>query len=133
MRKIINAHNRKILEPVTEDKERQCNCRNPQECPLDGKCLTTSLVYEAEVTAGTSVMNYYGLTERTFKERYNQHQSDFRHTKNKFNTSLSKHIHELKEANTDFSITWKIHTRAHTYTSGARRCDLCIQEKLVLT
>ena len=132
MKKIIEAHNRKVLEPPVENQERMCNCRNPQECPLDGKCLTSSLVYEAEVETVASVMTYYGLTERTFKERYNQHQSDFRHTKNKHSTSLSKYIHELKETNTDYSITWKIHTKAHTYKSGARRCDLCLLEKLAI-
>ena len=132
MKKIIDAHNRKVLEPTKDDQERLCNCRKPQECPLEGKCLTTSLVYEAKVTAGTSTKNYIGLTERTFKERFNQHQSDFRHEKNKFNTSLSKYVHELKEKGSDFSITWKIHTRAHTYTSGSRRCDLCLQEKLAI-
>ena len=132
MKKIIDAHNQKVLEPLKDNSARLSNCRNPQEFPLDGKCLTSSVVYEAEVTAGVSVMNYYGLTERTFKERYNRHQSDFRHVKNRYNTALSKYVHELKESNTDYSISWKIHTKAHAYTSGARRCDLCLLEKLAI-
>ena len=120
MKRHIDAHNRKILEKeeVPEDT-RTCNCRRKEECPLNGNCLVKEIVYSAEVETTQNVMSYYGLTERTFKERYNQHQSDFRHAKHRYNTELSKYVHSLKDAGTDFKITWNVQSRAHTYKPGS--------------
>ena len=132
MKQHISAHNRKVLEPKTDVPGRLCNCRKKEECPLDGKCQTKGIVYKANVETVNSNMNYYGLTEMTFKERYNSHQFDFRHVKNKNSTALSKHIHSLKEKNIAYTITWSIHTKAYPYISGGRRCDLCLQEKLTI-
>ena len=131
MKRHIDAHNHKILEKeeVPEDT-RTCNCRKKEECPLNGNCLVKEIVYSADVKTTQNVMSYYGLTERTFKERYNQHQSDFRHAKHRYNTELSKYVHSLKDAGTDFKITWNVQSKAHTYKPGSRRCDLCLQEKL---
>ena len=132
MKKHISAHNKKVLEQKPDNQERLCNCRNKDECPLDGKCLIKSIVYQADVEANNKVMSYYGLTDMTFKERFNSHQFDFRHVKNRNSTALSKYIHSLKETNTNYKIQWKIHTKAYSYTCGARRCDLCLQEKLAI-
>ena len=38
-----------------------------------------------------------GLTEGTFKKRYNNHTSSFRNEKHKHATELSKYVWELKE------------------------------------
>ena len=50
---IISAHNKTVLnkhtEP-TENSQKACNCRNKESCPLPGKCLTESVVYQATVT-----------------------------------------------------------------------------------
>ena len=132
MKQHISAHNRKVLEPNTDALGRLCNCRKKEECPLDGKCQTKGIVYKANVETANTNMNYYGLTEMTFKERYNSHQFDFRHVKNKNSTALSKYIHSLKEKNIAYTITWSIHTKAYPYISGGRRCDLCLQEKLTI-
>ena len=133
MKRHIDGHNRKILEEdQTQVDTRLCNCRKKEECPLDGKCLTKSLVYEADVETDQTTMTYFGLTERTFKERFNQHQSDFRHDKHRHNTALSKYIHMLKDNNTQYKITWSIHSRAHAYKPGSQHCDLCLQEKLAI-
>ena len=95
MKRHIDSHNRKILEKEKVPEEtRTCNCRRKDECPLDGNCLVKEIVYSADIETTQKVMTYYGLTERTFKERYNQHQSDFRHAKHRFNTnsaSMSTH------------------------------------------
>ena len=111
---------------------RKCICPKKGECPLDGNCLTQAIVYAADVKTTQQVMTYYGLTERTFKERYNQHQSDFRHDKLRHSTALSKYIHTLKDSGTDYKVTWRIHSRAFPYKPGSKRCDLCLQEKLAI-
>jgi hypothetical protein len=44
------------------------------------------------------------MTETTFRERYANHTSSFRHKKDSNNTELSKHIWKLKENNPDYTI-----------------------------
>ena len=44
--------------------------------------------------------HYIGMTATTFKERYANHTSSFRHKK-RLKTELSKHIWKLKENNQD--------------------------------
>ena len=58
--------------------------------------------------------------------------SDLRHEKHRHNTALSKYIHSLKDTNTDYEITWKIHSQGFPYQPGARECDLCLQEKVTI-
>ena len=50
MKGIISGHNRKVLQDTNHEIERKCNCRNPNDCPLNGQCLTPEMVYEATVT-----------------------------------------------------------------------------------
>ena len=96
---IIRKHNRKILrkilktskKPFTENK---CNYRKKNNCPLKHNCLTSSVVYNANVTTenDTTRENYIGLTEGTFKQHYTQHKLSFRNRNYSNSTELSKHI-----------------------------------------
>ena len=71
---IIRQHNAKVLNATkTPNEARLCNCRNKQSCPLDGKCLSSSIVYRAEVTSDNNTKIYYGASEGEFKTRYNNH------------------------------------------------------------
>ena len=45
----ISNHNHQLLKQRAESPT-NCNCRLPNECPLNGKCLTENLVYKAEIT-----------------------------------------------------------------------------------
>ncbi len=50
---IITAHNKNILSKQTkstENTEKECNCCQKVSCPLHGKCLIESIVYQATVT-----------------------------------------------------------------------------------
>ena len=73
---IISKHNKNILSnnDTSDNNDKLCNCRSQQNCPLDNKCLTTSLIYNAQITSTTAnqttTKNYIGLTEGTFKQRY---------------------------------------------------------------
>ena len=68
MASIIKRHIRKIIGNNFKNTEEGCNCRDKNKCPLENKCLSTSLVYKACVSAdeNTEVKNYIGLTKRTF-------------------------------------------------------------------
>ena len=95
---MISGHNRKILqsrEPNVE-KEKNCNCRGGlKNCPLNGICLKTSLVYSAKVKEENKVSKYIGQTANSFKERYNNHNLTFKHKYEK-HTNLSSYIWYLK-------------------------------------
>ena len=82
---IITAHNKTILDKqikASENPTKECNCRYKESCPLQGKCLTESVVYQATVTRKDNQQKetYVGLTEGPFKTRYNNHTSSFRNT-----------------------------------------------------
>ena len=106
---IIKKHNRKILETNTNttiSTEKNCNCRKKKDCPLKNNCLTSSVIYNANVTTESDAagMNYIGLTEGTFKQRYTQHKLSFRNRNYSNSTELSKHIWMLKDSNTNYKI-----------------------------
>ena len=45
MTQIINSHNREVEEPKKEESL-SCNCRQKNDCPMDGKCRTMNTVYK---------------------------------------------------------------------------------------
>ena len=75
MAKIIKSHNEKILGKVdaSSASDKQCNCRKKDLCPLDGACLTNNVVYKATVTtAPIDARVYTGMTDHSFKTRFNK-------------------------------------------------------------
>ena len=50
IKSVINNHNMKVLNNTAETEE-SCNCRNKNNCPLDAKCLTPNIIYEAQITS----------------------------------------------------------------------------------
>ena len=133
MAAIISSHNAKILAPAPEQAPRTCNCRQPDNCPLNGHCLTECIVYKATVSVPQKpARHYYGLTEGPFKTRFNGHTHSFRAENCRRETELSKYIWELKDHNQPYKITWDIAHRAAPYKCGTRRCDVCLTEKMVI-
>ena len=63
---IIKSHNARLLNKRNGNRK-ACSCRNKSQCPLDGNCLQTSLVYEAEVITEAEKFRYIGLCEGNFK------------------------------------------------------------------
>ena len=87
---------------------------------------------ESEVKENNQTKNYIGLTEQTFKQRYNGHNQSFNHEKHENSTELSKHVWQLKRKNKPFSINWSIIRKAHPYSNESKRCNLCLNEKLAI-
>ena len=69
---IIKRHNARICGTEREDgnQPKRCNCRNPEQCPLDGRCLTNKIVYKATVNTNNNRTQkvYIGSTETSFKQ-----------------------------------------------------------------
>ena len=121
----ITNHNKAILansSRISNDEINQCNCRKKSECPLDGHCLTSNVVYQATVVTDKSTETYIGLTENHFKTRYRNHLASFKDKKNRY-------IWTLNEKNIGCDLKWRILARANSYSNTNKRCNLCIAEK----
>ena len=132
MAKIIKNHNTRILNSKTDSSEElPCNCRKPNECPLQGKCRTKSIIYKATVTTTCDPPQHYiGCCETEFKTRYNNHRSSFNNKKKVNATELSKLIWNIKDKKIQYNITWSIICNSRSYKSGSKKCNLCLSEKL---
>ena len=129
----IKAHNRKVLQennPPAEAPERTCNCRDADNCPLDGNCLQNAVVYQSDVTPDPGEPQYYvGVTEPMFKYRWNDHNSSFRNEQYKNKSKLSALVWKLKEEGKNYNLKWSILKKSSPYRAGSKRCNLCLWEK----
>ena len=128
VKQIIDGQNKpilKIAETAQPQKEggKTCSCRKKEDCPLNGECLVSEVVYQATVTTRNKEETYIGFTATQFKARYRNHLMSFRHEKRKNETELSKHLPQ---------ITWKILAKAKPYTNFTKRCNLCTTENFFL-
>ena len=134
MKSTIASHNKSILSNVTPALQQSrdgCNCRKKNECPLEGQCLQSNVVYQATVTSETSTESYVGLATN-FKERYRNHNASFRHANKRNETELSKHIWTLKDAKKAFQIKWKVLKKCQPYNNISKKCNLCLHEKFII-
>ncbi len=132
---VISNHNRHLLEKRNEPStDKNCNCRARNECPLNGKCLTKSIVYKAEITATDvgETKEYIGMTAGTFKERFANHKKSLNNVRYSTETELSKYAWKLKQSKRKFTIKWSIIKRVPSRAAGGSRCNLCLEEKLSL-
>ena len=137
---IISKHNTRMLstpksttQTSSSTNSATCNCNNSNECPLQKKCLLDCIVYKAEVVTNNSEpKEYIGMTGNTFKKRLYNHNKSFKNDIYRNNTELSKYVWNLKEKQQVSTINWSILKRAASYSSGGKRCNLCLQEKLCI-
>ena len=110
------------------------NCRPLNACLVDGKRLNERIVYQAIVRRDNNneESSYVGLTEGTFKTRYTNHSTSFRHEKYRNSAEFSEHIWSLKDTNVKFFIKWKILRKCKPYSNAAKCCNLCLYEKFII-
>ena len=73
---IIASHNRIIIQ--TTFNNHGCNGRNRAKYPIDNKCLTANIVYNAVVSAHNKLdKKYFGIAETSFKNGFRKHKRDF--------------------------------------------------------
>ena len=130
----IHKHNKNALEKALEKHPdtQLCNCTNKNQCPLNGQCLTESIVYQANITAnipGYKEKVYLGVSETTFKVLYGNHKKFFTKERHKNDTQLSKEYCKAKQQNGIPRMKWKILRKCHPYNQKKRQCILCLNEK----
>ena len=111
-----------------------CNCRMEENYPLDNKCRTPGVVYEAKIKAGGNndeEMRYTGLTNGTFKQRYANHCKDFKYSKYEKSTKLSKYVWKLKNEGKSPMVEWSILKHIDN-KPRINYCKLCLTENYSL-
>ena len=99
------------LPPSTINQDNTTECEQPRnsrkydQCPLDGKCQTVDLIYQADVESNATHEHklYIGMTEKRFKQRFSNHTQSIKNEKFEHGTELSKYILQLKRKNVDFN------------------------------
>ena len=132
MSTVISSHNKSLMckdAPLG----RTCSCRNQDDCPLDKKCLSSNIVYEAEITSQPDnvVKQYRGLCSTKFKERLAVHHECMNHRRYAKGCELSKYVWELKDSNRTYDIKWKVLKQVKGRKVGDA-CKLCMTEKLYI-
>ena len=97
-----------------------------------GNCLQSAIVYKATVSCNNEEKFYIGSTEQTFKKRYPKHKESINNKSSKSATTLSTYIWSLKDKGEDPQIKWEVLKKCQPYACGARRCDVCLSEKLCI-
>ena len=133
---VLNRHNKRAkLEHMTDGQhDRNCNCRQPDLCPVNGYCLSSNVIFKAEVTTddNNNTRSYIGATANNFKTRYRNHCKSMAHRKYSTETELSKHIWVLKDSNRSFFIKWSIVKQLKAPKTPPKNCLLCLQERLLI-
>ena len=118
------------MEDLIATNNKTCSCWQKSDCLLNQNFLSECLMYNAVVNT-SKTKKCYGLGEKSFKERYNNHMWSFINKSRQKSTQLSNYIWELKENSENYTMDWLIAMKAHSYICETRKCDLCLGEKLL--
>ena len=71
---IIEKHNQRISSRKGKPTL-LCNCKNKDECPMNGKCQVQNVVYKCTVLATLNFLKlvYLGVAEADWKQRFYSH------------------------------------------------------------
>ena len=64
----------------------------PTNCPLEGKCRESSIIYKATLKFNGIAGHYYGCNETEFKTRFNNHKQSLVHRHKRNATELLKAV-----------------------------------------
>ena len=104
----ISSHNKNIIQESKKSQHpnpKTCDCQVAENCPLNGNCKQSAVIYQADVTPEIDNKHIFiALTEVPFKEtfKYEQHKN------------ISKYIffyQETKNKKQNFKFKWSLHTR----------------------
>ena len=132
IKSVTNNHNMKILNHNAEIEE-SCNCRNRNNCPLDGKCLAPNIIYESHITSNQLNYKqkiYIGTAETDLKHRFNDHTKSLNLEHYENETELSKEYWAIKRNHFTPIVTWRIIRKCAPFNTTKRKCYLCLNEKL---
>ena len=93
---VLNSQNKRERPEHTTNSKHDLNydCRHLKLCPANGYCLTSTVIYKAEVTTTdfNDTQSYIGATANDFKTRYRNHRKSMTHRKYSNETKLFKDL-----------------------------------------
>ena len=129
----ISSHNKNIIQESKKSQHpnpKMCDCQVAENCPLNGNCKQSAVIYQADVTR--EIYNkriYIGFTEGPLKERLSNHPTSFKYEQYKNKSKLSSFIWETKNKKQNFEIMWLVIRRSIPYDAGSKKCNLCLWKK----
>ena len=122
---IIQTHNQKVTNVKITPRD-QCNCKNRNDCSLDGNCQTTDAIYKCFVSTIVNPDKIYLRTAvENFTKRYYNYKTSFKNREKENNATLSKYVWEVKDKYKErLSLKWLI------VKSVIKKCLLCPYENL---
>ena len=128
---MIKSHNKKVIKKDVKELK-PCNCRVKSECPLNGKCQVTVIIYKCTVLSPIKPSKVYlGTAEGDFKKRFYNHRKSFNNDLGGNDTTLSKYMWELKEtSNISSTLVWSFAKNGLPISNISKKCLLCLHEKL---
>ena len=89
---MIKSHNYRILSEEKTQDQPIYKCRQKNTCPLERHCLDKELIYRYTLKENTTSdgVDYNGLTENAFKNRFFKHCNSFKYKTMTNSTELYK-------------------------------------------
>ena len=129
MAQIISGKNQKIIGKNDDVKTCSCPKNKKAYCPLDQKCISENIIYQATVSEpNKEIQTYIGQTSCTFKARLAVHKQTFKDQNKNGQTALSNYIHSRKNKGFEPKVTWKLIDRGKNFTPVTGVCQLCVKE-----
>ena len=128
----IKSCNNRILSEEKTQYQPKCKCQPKDTCSLEGNCLDKELTYQGKLKENTTSdgVNYNGLTEKTFKNRFFKHCNSFKYESEANSTELSKHFWKMKrKAIVKQIMHWSVIGHAKPYQNGSKRWNLSLTGK----
>ena len=121
MSSMIKSHNKKVINKEVKELK-SCNCRVKSECPLNGQCQITSILYKCTLLSpGKPNKVYLGTAGADFIKQFYNHRKSFSNESSANDTTLSKYIRELKQtSNLSPTLVWSIAEKVSPYSNYPR-------------
>ena len=103
MAAIISKNNKIVLQNRADPCRTTppYNCRSKANCPLEGKCRESSIMYKATLKSNGKARHYYACSETEFKIRFNNFKQSLVHRHKRNATELSKAVWNAEDAGTN--------------------------------
>ena len=80
-----------VRRQITEEnKTLSRNCRNKEQCPMDGQCCAKAFVYHATISDDIESVTYVGMSEPEVKNRISKHNTSMNHREYEQDTEIFK-------------------------------------------
>ena len=127
---MTQSHCKKVINKGVKESK-SCNCRVKSECPLNGQCQVTDIIYKCTISPDKPNKVYLRTAEGDCKKRFYKYRKSFNNEGSANDTTLSKYIWELKRtSNSSSTLVWSIAKKVLPYSNTSKKCLLCLYEKL---